>query len=571
MLSKIATRLILILAIVTLTAVPVASRNQSFEQLAAEILEALQTFYPVQSTAMGVHAYDHRFTDYSANSVKDMIKKLNNFEKQLFKYKSVQLSDQERINYQLLKSNVDVALLDLKRIQWYKKSPQLYAEESVNGIYSLILSNHAPLSERLVSIINRMKAAPAFFATARKNIKKPSPPLADYAVETLESAMTFYKDIAAELSNKFPERADELARVSTQAREAMNEFMIYLSQAEKGSPTGFAIGKDNFDYMLTNQHFLSFNSDSLLRLGEALLARADDAYQEYVAYVDSNHQNGTDSVFMPANFNRQDILDYYNWETQQIRIFLESHDIVSVPPAIADVTVLEMPSFIRSLMGIYAYQPAGPFDSVQSAYFYVRPVPDDLDEAQLAARYRYVHRRGFKGPVVHEAYPGHHLQMQLAGLNPDPVRKWQMNLMMIEGWGLYCEEMMYQQGLYGSEDPAAWLQILEGIRFRAARVVADVKLHTGQFTVDGCVDWMAATLGITNESGRQFLENEVRRYTTTPTHQMSYLIGKHEIMKLLDAARRRDGDNFSIREFHDALLAEGSIPPALMWDILGFR
>lgn len=571
MLKRTATRLILALTVVALSAGSADSRNQSFEQLSAEILEALQTFYPVRSTAMGVHAYDHRFTDYSANSVKDMVKKLNTFEKQLYKYKSVQLSDHERVNYQLLKSNVDVALLDLKRVEWHKKSPQLYAEEAINGIYYLILSNHGPLSERVVSITNRMKAVPAFFSTARKNIKKPAPVLVDVAVETLESAIRFYKDIAAELSNKFPERADELARVSTQAREAMNDFMVHLSQSQTGSPTGFAIGEDNFDYMLTNQYFLDFDSDSLLRLGEALLAQADEAYQDYVTYVDSNHQNGTDSVFVPANFSRQDILDYYNWETEQIRIFVESNDIVSVPDRIADVTVLEMPSFIRTLLGMYAYQPAGPFDSVQGTYFYVRPVPEDLDEAQLAARYRYVHRRGFKGPVVHEAYPGHHLQMQLAGLNPDPVRKWQTNLMLIEGWGLYCEEMMYEQGLYGPEDPAAWLQILEGVRFRAARIIADVKLHTGQFTVEQCVDWMADALEVTSESRRQFFEDEVRRYVTTPTHQMSYLMGKREIMSLLEAARRRDGDDFSLRKFHDALLAEGSIAPTLMWDILGLR
>ena len=163
---KILTRLALILTVVALSTGSAAARNQSFEQLSAEILEALQSFYPVQSTAAGIHAYDHRFTDYSSKSVKDMIKKLNDFEKRLYKYKSIQLSDHERVNYHLLKSNVDIALLDLKRIEWHKKSPQIYAEEALNGVYYLILSNHAPLSERVVSIMNRMKAVPAFFATA---------------------------------------------------------------------------------------------------------------------------------------------------------------------------------------------------------------------------------------------------------------------------------------------------------------------------------------------------------------------------------------------------------------------
>ncbi|UCE24680.1 MAG: DUF885 domain-containing protein [Candidatus Zixiibacteriota bacterium] len=547
------------------------SSNQSFTRLSGEILETIQSFYPVRSTGMGIHAYDHRFTDYSSKSVNQMVKKLNEFEKQLYKYKSANLTEHDRINYQLLKSNVDGVLLDLKRIQWYKKSPQLYVDEVVNGVYYLVLSDHAPLAERLVTIISRMKAVPTFLAAAKKNLKKPPPIYIETAQETMEDGIRFYKDISAELSNKFPHRADELARVSNQAREAMNDFVNFLATLKPGSQSSFAIGKDNFDYMLSHQYFLDYGSDSLLKIGQALLRQADAAYHEYIVYVDSNHQNGSDSVFVPANFARQDILDYYNWETDQIRLFLETHNILTVPSQVAEVAVIETPSFMRSLVGMYAYQPAGPFDSAQTAYFYVRPVPDDLDRQQLEARYRYVHRRGFKGAVVHEAFPGHHLQMQLAGLNGDPVRKWQTNLMMIEGWALYAEQMMYEQGLYGVEDPGSWLQILEGIRFRAARIIADVKLHTGQFTSDECVEWMADVLDFSSAFSQDYLRDEVRRYTLTPTHQMSYLIGKLEIEKLLRAARDKDGESFSIRRFHDALLAEGSIPPTLMWTIMGLE
>ncbi len=240
-----------------------------------------------------------------------------------------------------------------------------------------------------------------------------------------------------------------------------------------------------------------------------------------------------------------------------------------MPEDIAPVTVIETPPFLRAMISGIAYQPAGPFDSVQQAYFYVRPIPDRLDRGQVEARYRYVYRRGFRGSGVHEAYPGHHLQLQIAGRHHDPVRKWQMNPMMIEGWALYCEEAMYDQGLYGRDSPARRLAILGGIRFRAARVVADVKLHTGQFTYDQCVDWMCEALDADSESDREFIRKEVRRYTFSPTYQMSYLMGKREIMALRRAAEQRDGDRFSLKAFHDALLAEGSIPPTLMWDIMG--
>lgn len=548
-----------------------SSAAQSFEKLSADILETLQMFYPVQSTSMGIHAYDHRFTDYSAKSVNQMISKLTDYEKKLYKYKSASLSPYDRINYNLLKSNVDIALQDLKKIQWHKKSPHLYVDEAINGIYYLMISDHAPLAERLVSVMNRMGAVPELFATARKNIHKPTRLQIEISSDMLTDAMNFYKEVAAELSNKFPERADELARVSTKAREVMNDFLVFLSSVTPGPDTDIAIGKNNFDYKLTHQYFLGYDSDSLLELGETLFEQADRDYRAYSAQVENSRTSGVDSVYVPTNFNRQDILDYYSWEAEQVKLFLQVNDLITIPERLASLTVVETPPFMRSLIGMYAYQPAGPFDTVQHGYFYVRPVPEDLDRRQLEARYRYVHRRGFRNAVVHEAYPGHHLQTQLAALNPDPVRKWQYNFMMMEGWALYAEEMMYEKGLYGMDSSTSRLSILGGIRFRAARIVIDVNLHTARWSYDECVQWMMKAMDLTSDSDRQFVESEIRRYTLTPTNQMSYLIGKLEIKNLLEAARKRGGENFSLKKFHDALLTEGSIPPALIWEIMGLK
>jgi uncharacterized protein (DUF885 family) len=545
--------------------------RQTFDDLSLEILESIQSFYPVKSTEMGIHSYDHRLTDYSSSSVNNMIKKLNDYEKKLYNYRNAEMPLHQEINYKLIKSNVDIALLDLKQIAWHKKSPQLYAQEAVNAIYFLMLSQHAPLSEKIHSIVGRMKAVPDFFATARKNLKNPPPIYIESAKTALEGGIQFYHEVASELMNKFPDRADEILQVSTKAREAMNDFLNFLSTVKTGDEKSFAIGKTNFDYKLSHEYFLDFDSDSLLKIGENLLDEAVVAYEEYELYVETDHQNGKDSVFVPASFTREDVLDYYNWETEQEKIFLEVNDIITIPEDIAPVEVVETPPYLRSMVSGIAYQPAGPFDQVQKGYFYVRPIPEDLDPKQLAARYRYVYRRGFRGSVVHEAYPGHHLQLQLASRNEDPIRKWQFNTMLIEGWALYSEEMMYNAGLYGQEDPTQWLSILGGIKFRAARIVADVKLQTGQFTPQECIDWMIDVLDINTEPGKEYIKNEVRNYTHEPTYRMCYLMGKREIEHLREAAMERDGESFSDKAFNDALLAEGSIPPALMWEIMELK
>ena len=115
--------------------------------------------------------------------------------------------------------------------------------------------------------------------------------------------MRFYKDVAAELSNKFPERADELMRVSTGAREAMNDFQIYLSGLSPQKDTDLGIGKNNFDYKLTNEYFLDYDSDSLLKIGERLFEQVVNEYRAYLAYVDSNHQNGYESQALHNHFS----------------------------------------------------------------------------------------------------------------------------------------------------------------------------------------------------------------------------------------------------------------------------
>jgi len=547
------------------------SKNDDFTKLSAKILESIQSFYPVHSTEMGIHAYDQRLSDYSNSSVNKFADELTAFEKKLYKYRGANLSEHEMLNLELLKSDVDIALQDLKRIRWQNRSPQLYVDDAVNGIYFLMLSQYAPLSERLPSILSRMRGVPELFETARKNLSNIPKVYIDAAQQSLESGSNFYKQVTAELSQQFPERADEIIKVAAAAREAMNDFAGYLASVKPGDDRAFAIGKENFDYKLTHEYFLDIDSDSLLKLGQTLWAQAQKDYDAYAAYVETDHQSGTDSVFVPATFAKSDVMDYYNWETGQVKLFLEKNEIVTVPNNIAPVTVIETPEFLRTMIGGIAYQPAGPFDSIQHGFFYVRPLGDGSDHTLLDGRYRYVYRRGFKGSVVHEAYPGHHLQLQIAGMNPDPVRKWHFNTMMIEGWALYCEQMMYEKGLYGKEDASQWLGVLGGIRFRAARIVADVSLHTGRMTYNECVKWMEEAVQSKTDSDKKYIETEVRRYTLSPAYQMAYLMGKLEIMKLRDAMMARDGENFSLRKFHDVLLAEGSIPPTLMWDVMGLK
>jgi len=498
--------------------------EQNFRKLADEIIDNLSAFYPVLSTQKGIHDFDYAFTDYSGGAVRDEISRLKNFEKNLVKnYSRANLTKESRTDYHLLKCDVDIALLNLNKIEWHKKNPYLYASDAVYGIYSIMVSEYAPLMTRAQNINARMKLVPDLFNQAKKNLKNPPPIYIQLAREMLTTGIDFYRSVDADLSARLPELSSELNNSASAAITAMQDFYEFLGTIEPGAPGSFAIGKQNYDYKLQHEYFLGYDSDSLLKIGENLYDQYSALYDDYLAQLEASNST-IDSVFVIDCISKDDILRYYQWEVKQTKIFIEQNDIVPLPDGMGECEVIETPPFLVNMVSSIAYEPPGVFSPVQTGLFYVRPIPDSMDAAQREARYRYIQRRGFKGSVVHEAYPGHHLMFQYATQLDNRVRKWHENMCMIEGWALYSEEMMYDQGFYGDDD-RRYLNILRGIIFRALRIIVDAKLQTGQFTADEAVNWMAEQLG----SDTSWIRIEVNNYVLNPTIPMSYLIGKEEM------------------------------------------
>lgn len=554
---------VMVLLVFSLPTAAQVTAEESLNRLGEEILENFQSFYPVLATNKGIHKYDYRFTDYSPASVGAEVAKLKKFQSRLLQYKPDMMSTDARVKWRLLKSNVEIALQNLEKIKWYQRSPYIYVDDAINGIYLILSSPYAALDARALNIIARLKAVPGLLAQAKKNLRRPAPVYLQLTKEYIVTGISFFRTMSEELKVELPPLAAEIDGSVERAIAAMEDFRGFLQKVTPGTEGAFAIGKEAFNLKLKNEYFLDYDADSLLKIGETFFRQSDSAYHAYEAWLDSN-RTVVDSIFVLTCLTKQDLLDYYNWEIEQTRLYLTQKDIVTVPEDIAECIAVETPQFLRNVISSIAYQPAGTFNTNQTGYFYVRPISDSLEDAQKEAYFRFINRRGFKGSVVHEAYPGHHLQFYLASLLNDDVHRWQDNILYTEGWALYCEEMMYESGFYGN-DKRRYLNILGGIRFRAARIIADVKLHTGQFSIDSAVAWMTEAL----DSDSNFIRIEINRYTLQPTVPMSYLIGKGEITKLRDDLKARERENFSLKEFHDRYLSVGMIPPKLIRELWG--
>lgn len=554
-------------ALVIIVVVPGSSGAETsrvtLETLAHTAYEKIWEFSPVLATAQGYHKYDTFLASYTPETVAGQIKALKGFLDQLEKLNPSSLSPDGRIDYELLISNLKIQLFWLEQYPSWIKNPKLYADECVQGVYYLMLRDFAPLSVRVKSISRRMALVPQVLNEARANIKNPPRTYVAAAISLLKAGETFFDQVAKELGDKFPELQTELTNNSQTAREAMRSYRSELEQMLPSLNDNFAMGKEHYNFLLRTDHFLPFGADSLLHLGENFLSEIDSQIKILSKARETFHKLHPPPKLPvlkpPKGFSKKDIFTGERAAIDSMKAWVSNHSIATVPDYLGELEVIETPQFLRSIIPGLAMEPPAPLDSIQTSFLYIPAIPDPLDEEAKKNYYTAIQRGHFKDGIVHEGYPGHHLQLSIANHHPSFVRKLQRNTSMIEGWALYCEQMVVDEGLYPDDGflPLRWLG---GVLFRAVRIILDVKLHTGQMTYDDAWRFMVEKTG----ADTAFAQAEVRRYCLTPTQPMSYLVGKTMIMELRDKLQKKLGQEFSLKDFHDRLLAEGSIPISLI-------
>jgi uncharacterized protein (DUF885 family) len=250
---------------------------------------------------------------------------------------------------------------------------------------------------------------------------------------------------------------------------------------------------------------------------------------------------------------------YEDW-TRRARDFVYERDLVS-PPSVDHCEVLPAEEFQRAVLAVAFYYPppalAEPTPGASRAgHFFVPYPPSDADARAVGDRLA-ANSRSLQGTVaVHEAYPGHHWHfawMDAHGIRP--LRRVLMSAFFVEGWALYAEELMREEGFFEGDLPAQ-LQALGSRLFRATRIVVDTSLHLGEMTVQEATDYLTRAAAVPPEVARA----EVVRYCSAPTQASSYLTGALEIRRLREEWTAAGG---GLREFHDRLAVLGGLPLGL--------
>jgi uncharacterized protein (DUF885 family) len=520
-----------------------------------DIVEAdfrrLMANHPIYATYLGIHDSDDRLDDATRDAVVQELADSHATLRELVALDAAGLSESVRLERELAIHNIRRALFDAEvhRV-WERRSTAM--DQVGDALFSVFARDFAPLGERLASITARLEAVPTLLDQHRTRATAPQVRLwQELEIESGEQIPFLFEEIKAAGRGVLDEGDQaRLDKAVETASAAVVEYAERLRAGMGSTVESWALGSEAYDELVGLRAFDGLNASQILEIGYEQLAlnkaarvedarRIDPSVDELTAVdrVKSNH---------PATF--EEALAGYRDAMNRARAHIVEHDIATMPPG-EQISVMPTPEYLRSVTPFAAYFEPPKFDKHPSGIYIVTPSVGDDPNAMREHNWASI-----SNTSVHEAYPGHHLQLSAAVAHPSLVRLMTDAPEFVEGWGMYSEQMMREQGF--DAGPEFMLAMHTDAIWRACRIILDVRMHRGELSVDEAVAFLVEHTGFEHSNAQA----EVFRYTYTPTYQLSYLLGKVLLLQLRADEQRRLGSGFSLKRFHDTLLRNGSLP-----------
>jgi hypothetical protein len=527
----------------------------SFRDIERSYFDLYWHMDPVAATQAGVPGHDDRYGRFGAEALAPHLAALRSISSALEEASVADL--QEEIDRTALLNEIRVTQHRFEKLKPQAKNPEFWLSHLLGGLHHLLLSADRTPAEKAVAAIGRLEDIPGFLDDVRATLDEPVEAFVETALRMSEGGRLLVKEMAAALGAQSPMHAARLATAAGEAGKALTAFDRDLDRWLEMGTDHYAIGEEAFDFLLHYQHALRDTAPELWRYGLRLKEEIEADLVRLAARVDGGKP-------WPALVDKlrgdhpspDELVDAYAKEMARARDFVAEKRLAPIPEA--PLGVIPTPAFMRPVIPYAAYDSPGAYTKDRTGWFYVTVpdprLPSDQQERILRDHCRYE----LAATALHEGYPGHHLHLVIAkGLASD-VRKNLWTPLTVEGWALYCEDMMGEQGFYASDEELFFQRV--HLLWRAVRVLLDVGLHTRGMTVEQAVNQMVSELHV--ERGNA--EAEVRRYCAWPAYQLCYAVGRRELLRLRDDFRAARGNDFTLRKFHDAVLPYGGLPVTLI-------
>ena len=574
---------LLLASLLAANAFAAPSTHERLTTLAQEMVQTTSRENPMQATYLGIPGMDGDLVIPSEATRAAHLARLKGWVAQVDAIKaaagpSISLVDAD--DAKLLRAQVDEELDSLQVRQTDRKDYAGPALAVVGALYTQFLhlpvpgrddATAADLHQAWVDIASRMEKGPAYIEAGQKLVTHPGKLFGTAGSQQIAGAPDFLGGALTDAAKQ--QLADDPAtlRRFAAARDALLATLAksdaFIKAHVDSWPENFAMGKAAYDQMLQREQLLPFTSRDVEGMARDELAHgwAEEAWLKSVA-ADRKVSFGAETGGGMAP-DGDALIGYYRERIAQLTKFVVDHDVVTLPQWLGAIDVVETPKFLQPVSPGASMESPRLFAKSPNGYYFITPPESLKAAADRLDMNEDFDRDRILSTAAHEAMPGHFLQLSIARRHSDYIRKIQYSGVFAEGWAFYGEEMFVRLGLYG-DDLDARLFTARWERVRGARVVVDVKLASGEWTLAQAAKFFEEQSGFTKSAS----EAAVAGYALRPGYVLAYTVGRLQLEQLQAEYQHRMGDKGSLRDFHDRLLSYGSVPfsvvgPELLGDL----
>jgi uncharacterized protein (DUF885 family) len=552
--------------------------DEQFEQIAKDYIEGYLSSNPEYATELGEHRFDGLLTDYSretrdrllanAKQVREALQKFDDF---------TQLIGPNQVDVRILRDNIDNEIFELEELREAEWNPLVYNQSLANGLYLLVVRDFAAPEQQIASLRKRLEAIPRVIAQAKENLQHPPRIHTETAIEQTQGSINLVRVGLDPLLVRAPQLKKELAPLQEKTAAALEGYKKWLKEDLLPRSDGdFRIGEEKYRKKLRFSLASDLSMEEIMKRAQADLQRTQTAlYETALPFYKKNFPKAAKSDLADkkkiitavlgklAEKHPDDdtIVGYCQKVVGEAIDFVKKHDLVTVPDTPLDVIV--MPEFKRGVAVAYC-DSSGPLEKNSKTFFAVAPPPKDWPKAKRDSFYRENNNYMIRDLTVHEAMPGHYLQLAHANEfhAPTLARAIFQSGTFIEGWAVYCEQMMAEQGYGGPEVKMQQLKM----RLRViCNAILDQSIHAGKMNEKEAMDLMMKE-GFQEEGEAA---GKWKRARLTSAQLSNYFVGVSEHLDLRERAKAKLGSDFDIKKYNDQVISYGSPPVKYVRELMG--
>jgi uncharacterized protein (DUF885 family) len=553
------------------TATGPAAKDARLNTLFHDYLKELFRREPFTATRLGEHGHDDQLDDLSPQARQATLD---------FKRRTLAslprsivvagLSRDGKIDYEIFRSHLEREVWLAENFRPFEDDPRIYGDYISESVYLLLTQSSLPRAVNLKNALARMEKISGVVEIARRTIKKPPRVKVETTIRQTEGAISFYKTDLFTLAGQPPGQGD-LAVKAHAILAALEDYLVFLrTQVLPRADSDWRIGRDLFRQKLDLELDAGLSAEEVLADAEREAARVEtemgivarqlwgSLFPAVAIPPDDAHgrramiQRVLDALAAdhgPADSLVSDV----RATAVEIKNFITARDILPLPEP-DQCRIIEMSEFMRG-NSVAFLNSAPPLDVRGSSEYSISPPPADWSKERAESLLREYNRSMLKILTIHEAYPGHYVQLEYSNRCPSPIRRVLSSGTFAEGWAVYTEQMMLDQG-FGQGDLSLRLHQLKFYLRAVINAILDHKMHAGSMTDSEALDLLMSRAFQTEGEA----VGKIIRTKQTSCQLSTYFVGRMAFYRLRQAIGRELGDRFNLSRYHQAVLAHGTIP-----------